>query len=464
MRCFESVFVLACAGGVVLAGPTTESMKVIPQDLAANDEFGTSISASNGIALIGSRLDDEPGLNNGSAYLFTISTGAQIMKLSAPDNPSGSSFGVSVSLDMDADPPLALVGMDRDRENGIDSGSAYLFNAQTGAFITKFLDGDGQGGDLYGNSVCVYGGHVLIGALSNDANGSGAGLAFLYDASTSSFLGVLEPEVPGANTLFGCSVALSDTVALIGARREQSNGNSSGAAYLFDLSTGGQLSNFAPPDNNTGDQFGYSVAVSGNIAAISAIATGDLGAASGSVYVYNISNPSVPVMVQKLLAPDGDGGDELGRDVDIEATDSGYRVVSGAWRAEPYGDDSGAAYVFDLDSMGQLVSSTVLHPSDPSINMNFGTSVAVDDSGTVLVGAPDDDADFSNGGSAYIFESLSAPCPADLNGDGALNFFDVSAFLTAYQAQSPAADFNNDGVYNFFDVSAFLTAFSAGCP
>jgi hypothetical protein len=58
----------------------------------------------------------------------------------------------------------------------------------------------------------------------------------------------------------------------------------------------------------------------------------------------------------------------------------------------------------------------------------------------------------------------TAGCPADLNGDGVLNFFDVSAFLAAFTAQDPAADFTNDGVYNFFDVSAFLAAFSQGCP
>ena len=55
-------------------------------------------------------------------------------------------------------------------------------------------------------------------------------------------------------------------------------------------------------------------------------------------------------------------------------------------------------------------------------------------------------------------------CPADLTGDGQLNFFDVSAFLTAFNAQDPIADFNSDGSFNFFDVSAFLTSFSAGCP
>lgn len=47
---------------------------------------------------------------------------------------------------------------------------------------------------------------------------------------------------------------------------------------------------------------------------------------------------------------------------------------------------------------------------------------------------------------------------------GTLNFFDVSAFLSAFNAQDSAADINQDGVYNFFDISDFLSAFSAGCP
>jgi len=55
-------------------------------------------------------------------------------------------------------------------------------------------------------------------------------------------------------------------------------------------------------------------------------------------------------------------------------------------------------------------------------------------------------------------------CLADLTGDGEINFFDVSAFLSAFAAQDSAADFTGDGEFNFFDVSAFLTAFGEGCP
>ena len=63
-------------------------------------------------------------------------------------------------------------------------------------------------------------------------------------------------------------------------------------------------------------------------------------------------------------------------------------------------------------------------------------------------------------------EQLSTGCSvADFAAPfGELNFFDVSAFLSAYNAQDSSADINGDGVFNFFDVSEFLTQFSAGCP
>jgi hypothetical protein len=63
-----------------------------------------------------------------------------------------------------------------------------------------------------------------------------------------------------------------------------------------------------------------------------------------------------------------------------------------------------------------------------------------------------------------VVDDAQSQCIADLTGDGFLDFFDVSAFLSAYNAQDPLADFTGDSVYNFFDVSAFLNAYNAGCP
>jgi beta-glucanase (GH16 family) len=65
----------------------------------------------------------------------------------------------------------------------------------------------------------------------------------------------------------------------------------------------------------------------------------------------------------------------------------------------------------------------------------------------------------------FDFE-LHGGCPADLAEPfGALNFFDLSAYLGLFAAGDPAADLASPtGVFNFFDVSAYLAAFNAGCP
>ncbi|MFK7760493.1 MAG: FG-GAP repeat domain-containing protein [Phycisphaerales bacterium] len=60
--------------------------------------------------------------------------------------------------------------------------------------------------------------------------------------------------------------------------------------------------------------------------------------------------------------------------------------------------------------------------------------------------------------SVRVHWGVPAACAADLNGDGDLNFLDISMLL------SDQPDFNGDGGFNFLDISAYLAAFGAGCP
>ena len=58
-----------------------------------------------------------------------------------------------------------------------------------------------------------------------------------------------------------------------------------------------------------------------------------------------------------------------------------------------------------------------------------------------------------------------ATCLGDFDGDGLVNFFDISAYIDAYNANEPAADLSEPfGVWNFFDISAYIDAYNAGCP
>lgn len=69
-------------------------------------------------------------------------------------------------------------------------------------------------------------------------------------------------------------------------------------------------------------------------------------------------------------------------------------------------------------------------------------------------------------GDAVLAVPYRPECPADLAAPrSTLDFFDVSAFLGAYNAHAGAADMARPfGQFDFFDVSAFLGAYNAGCP
>lgn len=80
---------------------------------------------------------------------------------------------------------------------------------------------------------------------------------------------------------------------------------------------------------------------------------------------------------------------------------------------------------------------------------------------SVLGTAPTDSASQYRG--VWLYRAAPA-CPADLNGDGALNFFDISSFVTLYNARDPSADLDGNGAFTFFDLSAYLDLYGAGCP
>ncbi len=100
------------------------------------------------------------------------------------------------------------------------------------------------------------------------------------------------------------------------------------------------------------------------------------------------------------------------------------------------------------------------------IPTRFGNSTAaVDEDGNVYVAGGSPSATAGANGQVYKFAPAGAPpCPADRNGDGILDFFDVQNFLAAFSAQNPSADIIPDGIFDFFDVQAYLGLFSAGCP
>ena len=142
-----------------------------------------------------------------------------------------------------------------------------------------------------------------------------------------------------------------------------------------------------------------------------------------------------------------------------------------AFRATDAKFDSTAMWVGDGTDLFKLVEYNQVVETDLGpiqLGFDFGGDtgrqvmngvVDINNAGQVAFAA------FLRNGTIGVFVATpAAGCAGDLNGDGVLDFFDVSAFLNGYNAMDPIADFTGDGVFDFFDVSAFLGAYNAGCP
>ena len=424
-----------------------EDYKVFPHDGEHLDFFGVSAAIHGSAAVIGAPTNDDNGMSSGSAYLYDTTNGQLLFKLLPKDGAPEDVFGLDVAISG----TTIVVGAQRDDDNGADSGSAYLFDTTTGQQIMKLLPDDGLAGDWFGSSVAIRDDVILIGANKFGFTEAVPGAAYLFNAITGQQIAKLVPEDSAPDDHFGSSVAISEDIALIGAPGCNSNGTNSGSAYLFDINTGQQIAKLLPDDGADDDHFGTSVAISGTTAVVGVWQDDDNGADSGSAYLFDTTTGQ---QIAKLLPNDGASDDNFGWSVAI----SGTTAVVGAILDDDNAFNSGSAYLFDTTTSKQLAK---LLPSDGMNSSFFGAAVAIDGT-TALVGAFTDYGIDVNSGSVYVF--TTEHCPPDLTNDGTLDSFDVSAFLTAYNAQDPAADFNADGLFNFFDVSAFVEAYLNGCP
>jgi FG-GAP repeat len=247
----------------------TQQAKLVAADGVAHDRFGNSISLSGDTVLIGADGDDDNGVDSGSAYMFirTGTTWAQQAKLLALDGTIGDLFGSSVSLSDDT----ALIGAEGDDDNGVDSGSAYVFTQISSSWtpLAKLLASDGAKGDMFGCSVSLSDDTALIGAFFDDSN-RGSAFVFTFTDSTWIQQQKLVASDGAAYNGFGFSVSLDGNSALIGAPVDD---NSKGSAYVFTKTslsvsiTGGLGINLKITNNGTADAKGvpWQIHVEGGI-------------------------------------------------------------------------------------------------------------------------------------------------------------------------------------------------------
>ena len=370
----------------------TEDFKIIASDERPNEAFGSSVAISGAIAIIGAPQDPSPQIGPGSAYIYDISTRQELFKVAASDGFTADLFGGSVAISG----TTAVIGTRVDPS--ASSGSAYVFDTTTGQELFKLTASDAALGDRFGFSVAVSGSTAVIGASLDDDGGSGSGSAYVFDTVTGQELFKLTASDDDAFDNFGRSVASSGTTAIIGATGDDEGGEASGAAYLFDTTTGQQLFKLTAADAEPFDKFGVSVAISGTTAVVGANFKYVAGGFAGAAYVFDTTTGQ---QLFKLTASDAADGDDFGRSVAV----SGNIAVVGAYGNDDGGDLSGSAYFFDITTGQQLYKLTA---SDAAFNDRFGLAVAISGA-NAIVGAPLEDDEvimndlFSDRGSAYLF-------------------------------------------------------------
>jgi len=324
-------------------------------ELTANDGwlgdfFAWSVAVSGDLALVGAPEDDDNGAASGSAYVFERDPNGvwlQAAKLLAEDGQAGDSFGDAVAIDGD----VAVIGAQDDDDLGNWSGSAYVFERDpNGAWLqtAKLLPHDGAGFWNFGISVAVSADLVLVGADGADGYTSRTGAAYVFGRDPNGVwveTAKLTAEYGCTFDAFGFSVALSGDVAVIGARWDHRE--TSGSAYVFVREAEGtwsQVDKLVPDDGAYGDEFGYSVGVSGNVAVIGAWLDDDHGEGSGSAYVFAVGPDEDGDGIMDVCLCPGD----LDGDYDVDLADLAQLLAH-------YGTTNGAEYEDgDLDADGDV--------------------------------------------------------------------------------------------------------------
>jgi hypothetical protein len=460
------------------------------------DLFGDSVAVSGNTIVVGA--DNEAsnatgvngnGANNsatssGAAYVFVRSgtTWSQQAYLKASNPGAFDYFGYSVAVSGDT----VVVGAAYEDSNAtgingnpldnslLGAGAAYVFvrNGSSWSQQAYLKASNPDAFDAFGRSVAVSGDTVVVNAYledssasgvngnqaDNSAHDSGAAYVFVRNGTSWTQQAYLKASNTDATDYFGWSVAVSGDTVVVGAVAEDSSARGAsvhsdqldnsafgaGAAYVFVRSgtTWTQLAYLKASNSDASDQFGQSVAVSGDTVVVgasqedsSAFAAGpgvtgsqfdNNTPLSGSAYIFDLrsgSFGSLPAVAQQVYvkASNTDADDEFGRSVAV----SGDTVVVGApFEASDAngvnGDQTdnsttraGAAYVF-VRNGSSWSQQAYLKASNSNSYDYFGCSVSVsgdfvvvgaygEDSNTIGVDGNQFDNSMTRAGAAYVF-------------------------------------------------------------
>ncbi len=302
-------------------------------------------------------------------------------------------FGSSLAIDGN----LVLIGAQSDTSTGKGLGQAHLFDINSGNVLHEFNDPTPTAVDQFGNAVAVTDKYVLVGDFGDDTDGEASGQAHLFEVTSGELLRTFKDITPAAYDRFGKSVAVQGENVLIGASSHDVNGRSIGQVHLFDAATGDLLQTFDDPMPSTGFGFGSALAIDGNFVLI--------GAPEDIIPLNSVGQAHLfDAITGELLHTFDDPtptffGDRFGSSVALHNN----FVLIGAPEDSTNGLYTGQAHLFDATT-GTLLQ-TFDEPALVREHSNkFGTAVDLTDS-YVVIGSPHSSAMGTSVGKAHLFDA-----------------------------------------------------------
>lgn len=368
--------------------PWVQQRRLFPNDPYSSMRFGQSVAISGDTAVIGAPMARIDGQYRGAAYVFVRngSTWVQQQKLIANDGATGNEFGAQVALSGDT----AVIG------TSVEAVYVFVRSGTTWTQQQKLTASDSAANDYFGSGLSIDGDTIVIGAPGVDYTWSNRGAVYIYVRSGTTWTQQPRLMVDDGES-FGCSVAISGDIVMIGASGTEIDGRKrQGAVYVFARSGGtwAQQQKLTASDGVAYNYFGNSIAFSGDTIVVGANLS-VINNYQGAAYVF-VNNGNAWIQQQKLIASDGAAGDYFGADVGI----SGDTAIVGAKNADVSGrSDQGAAYVFVRN--GSVWTEQKLTSSYGVAKDYFGQGVAIS-SDTAIIGSY---LEGNDQGVVYIFGS-----------------------------------------------------------
>jgi hypothetical protein len=375
-------------------------------------------SSSTGI----NSAPNELAANAGAVYVFTKSAGTWLQQayVKASNAGANAAFGISVALSGDGNTLAVGARSEASSTTGINStpdqsapsaGAVYVFTRTAGNWSQQAYvkASNTESGDFFGSAV----------ALSGDGNTLAVGAVFESSALTGVTAGIVNEATAGNAAFFAGAVYVYARIAGSWSQQAYVKASNTESADLFGNSValsgdGSTLAVGAPlEDSSLTGVFPGSV---------NETTSGNAATNSGAVYVYT-RNAGTWSQQAYVKASNTGAGDNFGTSVALSG--DGNALAVGAPLEDGGGTgigstpdksatDAGAAY-FYTRSTGTWSQQTYVKASNPDTLDNFGTSVALNSDGNTLAvgaqledgsstgidGTPDNSA--ANSGAVYLY-------------------------------------------------------------